>query len=994
MNIHEYELQGRAEYHRLAQTVHDILSAALAQLKGVRVQQIQFRAKDILSLRRKMADRAIGDKDPLEPAIKDLAGCRLIFYTNADVATFLGSSIIRENFDIDWDRTKVHYPFNDADADQLFVSYNYVVRLKEPRAGLPEHAGLAGLCCEVQVQTILDHAWSEMAHDTLYKPPVQGFGTRRMSEVRLRMTDIMTKYLAPAGFDFQKIMADVAEVRRAQEFFESKPLERLASATSNQERIDLLENIHDYLLPHCDDLPSVAPDIRAVVVAAIEDARKTQEDHDDGTSYRFYRVETVLAKGCNILDRLRYLDEASVATTFDLFCRLYVHEGNSEQNERLIESVRNLAGHTLGIWRVRGPLVQKLLLDRISRLSIAEVDAHRELIVATLAQVLATEVTGTSSNFDSVTFETGAVIVSPELADIRDRAWAILEGMFLRADTDDQRKQILQVLNGASRLPHQASYSDELMILSLETSTRFVCFFTAQWQSLSYNVRQKVEHDIFWKHRRSVRSDKTDGLPAARQAAGRLTDAILIFREIADLDTEYVIFKTLIGFDEVLAPYWDSPETDFGKSYRNTQIKQFVADVNAQNFPEWRRRLEALTNHRSEDAATFVALSRFLTILAEEKPDLAITLLEAPSENMALFLANILSGLAGGACHDETVVKLAAWIGAGEHLLEIAKFLWRPKMFDPGILERVFEAAKSKTDQGAIWACLRAAGEHAIEYPRLIQSVILPALDYLSEHQVPRWQEALLYSKGGQAVLAMLTAENAAKVFEAVLRLSTIDHSAEEILAALAPVHGNKVIDFFGRRLEAEEARAGGSYEAVPYELHALPERMVEYEAYAIQSSWSWFNRDDDLFVFRGGAVVARLFPEVSRIESHLKNFLDTNGSAGLRFIVQILRSYSDGGSSRSPIIRDIVARLPEDDPLLNEVSAIIGQTGVLSGDFGRVGAETEQRNYMLTWLTDARPEVRRFAEREIRQLENSMAAEQRRSMEELQLRKRNWGAA
>ena len=109
---------------------------------------------------------------------------------------------------------------------------------------------------------------------------------------------------------------------------------------------------------------------------------------------------------------------------------------------------------------------------------------------------------------------------------------------------------------------------------------------------------------------------------------------------------------------------------------------------------------------------------------------------------------------------------------------------------------------------------------------------------------------------------------------------------------------------------------------------------------------------------------------------------------------MQILRSYSDGGSSRSPIIRDIVARLPEDDPLLNEVSAIIGQTGVLSGDFGRVGAETEQRNYMLTWLTDARPEVRRFAEREIRQLENSMAAEQRRSMEELQLRKRNWGAA
>ncbi|MBK8359245.1 MAG: hypothetical protein IPL15_09780 [Comamonadaceae bacterium] len=41
---------------------------------------------------------------------------------------------------------------------------------------------------EVQVQTILNHAWSEMEHDILYKRPrLDGFGGRLMSDIEERM---------------------------------------------------------------------------------------------------------------------------------------------------------------------------------------------------------------------------------------------------------------------------------------------------------------------------------------------------------------------------------------------------------------------------------------------------------------------------------------------------------------------------------------------------------------------------------------------------------------------------------------------------------------------------------------------------------------------------------------------------------------------------------------------------------------------------------------
>ncbi|MGG9078594.1 hypothetical protein ACQ9A0_27000, partial [Escherichia coli] len=64
------------------------------------------------------------------------------------------------------------------DANALFISDNYVIRLKQNRADLPEYARFADLRCEVQVQTILNHAWAQMAHDTIYKKPIEkGFGT-------------------------------------------------------------------------------------------------------------------------------------------------------------------------------------------------------------------------------------------------------------------------------------------------------------------------------------------------------------------------------------------------------------------------------------------------------------------------------------------------------------------------------------------------------------------------------------------------------------------------------------------------------------------------------------------------------------------------------------------------------------------------------------------------------------------------------------------------
>jgi hypothetical protein len=60
----------------------------------------------------------------------------------------------------------------------------------------------------------------------------------------------------------------------------------------------------------------------------------------------------------------------------------------------------------------------------------------------------------------------------------------------------------------------------------------------------------------------------------------------------------------------------------------------------------------------------------------------------------------------------------------------------------------------------------------------------------------------------------------------------------------------------------------------------------------------------------------------------------------------------------------------------------------VVAGEFGLVEAYRTRKVQIETRLSDPRPQVRRFAERFIRRLEQSIAAEQRRAEEDKELRR------
>lgn len=278
MNFDEYEKSGRARYARLAGVVEEILKHVLKQFEGVaNMPQTQSREKDAVSLRHRLEKRGSLQSATIEGEIKDLAGCRIIFYTATDLDRFRQSDLWRQNFDVDWNVSKTHFPRSaDASVDELYQGIHYVVRLNSDRTKLVEYAELAGLRCEIQLQTILNHAWSETSHDVLYKANrVDGFGARQYAALERRFANVMRDHLMSAGYEMQKIQEDAERLRAGRAVFDGAPLQRLGEVGDNNERSDILEKIKVHLLPGLDDLSMYLKEIRNSVESAIVKARTT-----------------------------------------------------------------------------------------------------------------------------------------------------------------------------------------------------------------------------------------------------------------------------------------------------------------------------------------------------------------------------------------------------------------------------------------------------------------------------------------------------------------------------------------------------------------------------------------------------------------------------------------------------------------------------------------------------------------------------------------------
>ena len=162
-------LEKRSFFDDLASVVKRIVEEALKR-RDIKVHSVQARAKDPTSFGRKAAFPSEADptkpkySSPLEQ-ITDLAGVRVIAFFPKTLDEI--DKVLSDEFKI---VEKSNKGEDLIEEDRFgYQSIHYLVRLTARRSVLPEYQRFADAVAEVQVRTILQHAWAEIEHDIQYK---------------------------------------------------------------------------------------------------------------------------------------------------------------------------------------------------------------------------------------------------------------------------------------------------------------------------------------------------------------------------------------------------------------------------------------------------------------------------------------------------------------------------------------------------------------------------------------------------------------------------------------------------------------------------------------------------------------------------------------------------------------------------------------------------------------------------------------------------------
>lgn len=145
------------ELHRLLERI--LLS------RDLDVSQIQQRTKTVESFLEKLERRNHKYSDPLKQ-VTDLSGIRVILLNRDDCPKV--TEVIKHGFEVDVKNSQPMLP--PAEPDRFgYRRDHYVIQLGPDLAMRPEWERFLGLKAEVQIRTLISHAWAELDHRLRYK---------------------------------------------------------------------------------------------------------------------------------------------------------------------------------------------------------------------------------------------------------------------------------------------------------------------------------------------------------------------------------------------------------------------------------------------------------------------------------------------------------------------------------------------------------------------------------------------------------------------------------------------------------------------------------------------------------------------------------------------------------------------------------------------------------------------------------------------------------
>lgn len=958
----------RALYADFSNALRNLLEQLLAD-GNVKFQQTSSREKDEVKLEEKIdRKKAEGKVYQKLEEIEDLAGVRIIFYLEEEKTKFI--NLLHEEFGKNG--------IVSVESKRKLRGYradHFILKLNPERERLAEYRRFQGLKCELQLTTVLHHAWSELEHDVVYKPNgnkelLSSLGFDAIAE---GFEEIMEKHIVPASLRFAHLVKMNDDLMSAAEFFGQDFLAEVTSAKDNDSLYEYLEILEQF--------GSWKPQETVAIVRAILFSKPAMEKIERSRFGRrvFYGKGNleIRLKCLKVLSRIRYLQPDDF---LEIVQKMSVPQEDDVVRKEVLEAIKKFAEYDLNVLQKIGYRPHRHILDFMLAWNEKERIRSLDFVEVACKELLATSAEGRAATTpDTLTVSFGAVQPTDFLKKIRRDTVDFLISIYSTLTNERDLLRVVKTIHRAFELPHNVKYSDDLEDMVMDDVQHLI----PTWSKLLFD-----ENGCLTCHL-SIAEEIHEQLARHKRGERYFTDDARFLLQRLLANKLYQKAFLLAGND-----FTRGVENDFkdDEEAREQIIDAAVAGLSNENIQAWIEDLNAIArSYGVIETWQYQPFSRFLQKMAKNHPELAqIVVQDALLHEMPLarFCADFLHGFRRAnrmdiwdsvipqmvAKKDIEHVKSICWALMIDRDLDVKEHA-RPK--DIQLLGRIaqrigdfdFPKEQLEKDYNYHHVLVNALTRNLAASPEILGKLLIDEIiahPEISPLFVRELHAALIRD---WLKLADISDELRLKILNWLVTVPNLDWDAQEIAVQITDNNAKTLLEFFLARIEHEvnlkedeniedsEVFEPIRYEAIPYHFNPGFQGIMENEADLRIILKSWLEKmTDDWSVYN--YCVSKLLGHTGKgFHVILQGLLD-GGDVNIGRAVNLISGFDR--SDFDTVL--MIAQHTENDEILSRLSGMLTSTGVVSGEDGIAKVFEKRAVKLMEFANDPNEKFRNFA--------------------------------
>lgn len=922
----------------------------------LRFQMITSRPKDFSKLKEKINRK---NKYAKLSEIEDLAGVRIVFYLESEKFEFV--NILYQQFSECIVDMEYKYELGGYQAS------HFIFKLNKKRANLAEYRKFKNLKCELQVQSSLYHAWSEISHDIIYKTDNNRNGLEELGLKELEQ-------------DFQKLMGNIQELSvRLEDLNRKNKIMVVADRVFNNFLQDIQEaKTNDEIFEKMDILKDFSDKKVDVIFALIQIVLK-KKPFDPVVIFEFEGKETygkthpdLIAKCIELLRRIYYFNPDE----FLYLIAILINHVDKKIKKSSVKILEEFCEYRIEILERFGYAIQKKVLEFIKNWNFNQKLENIEFIATAAKNILCSSVMGVKETWNTTLIHHGAIQPNEELKVIRKDMIDLIGHLYEFSKSTNQKLALFHSLRNVIHTPIRGGYDESLTKMLAEDTLHVI----NTYEKMLFNNKAEMTAPI------QVASEAEDTLYWIEKHGFYSLEASKIRKNLMD-DRIFSIFFLLINDHRIYRDENLSLDLNYVIQKRQERINLTIEKIQENNIKQWISDLNVLAaeNQLIDNGWYHHLKCDFLKVLSIKSPIIAERIFQDSLNEKSSLLKFSDGFMMGFKIGGQTALwnkffriivskknpSLALAIPFSFFQLNYSEL--QPADLD--LLNRLimqteefsFLSQAEPNEQLHILIILSLINLY-LANPKKIEKLIIKEIQknpIFSDIYLKK----LTYADGRKIDFSNWEERNVSSLSSFLIEVSDLDWELQNLLLSLSKSRQKPslALDVFFDRLKKSE-KNDISYTSIPFEINNNLKDFIVTSSETIVILQNWFNKiKEQEFSYH-----FHLLSFIEKLNISYKDILNPllikNDEENLSKILSLINFFYKNFDLE--FCMEIVKKT-KNQQILSVLKAWISTVGLVTGEYGEANAYENRVIELRKFEKDENNQVRKFVKKLIKDLEN-----------------------